>query len=81
MLHGFTSDHRFPASAHTYARPTHQIIQTMVGAKFLSGFSVPQKPAASVTQNKTTESAWTIERNNRLPIHEKTGDVRRLWLG
>ena len=56
-----------PSSAATKPIPTHQIIQTKVGAKFASGFSLPNSAVASVSSSIATAAARMGSSSARLP--------------
>jgi hypothetical protein len=64
VFNGFNSAHKSPTSADMYAIPTHHTAHTMSGAMFLTGDWFPQKPAMTMSMNRSSAAARSDARTS-----------------
>ena len=82
VFHGLRSIHRLPSSADTYPIPTHQTIQTNVGAKFSTGLLMPNNPVATTSRKTATPTSLRATKSALFRRSApNTGTASKLYLG
>src|SRR5215204_2352381 len=73
IFQGFTSGQRLPTKAVKKLKPTHQVIQTNVGAKLELGFCRPKRPLSMTSKKSATDRRRRQNRNGRLVSAARKG--------